>query len=35
MRSSKSKSLVMLEAALIGTLTLSFGACVDRVGYGR
>ncbi|DBA74157.1 TPA: hypothetical protein ACH3X1_010956 [Trebouxia sp. C0004] len=35
MRSSKSRSLFVLEAAVIGVAIMSFGALVDRAAYGR
>ncbi len=35
MRSSKSRSLFVLEAAVIGVLTMSFGGLIDRAAYGR
>jgi len=35
MRSSKSRSLFVLEAAVIGVVSVSFGGLVDRAAYGR
>jgi len=35
MRSSKSRSVFVLEAAVIGVATVSFGGLVDRAAYGR
>jgi len=35
MRSSKSRSLFVLEAAVIAVVTMSFGGLIDRAAYGR
>ena len=35
LRSSKSRSLFVLEAAVIGVVTMAFGCLVDRAAYGR
>jgi len=35
MRSSKSRALFVIEAAVIGVVTMSFGGLIDRAAYGR
>lgn len=35
LRSSQSRSLFVLEAAVIGVVIMSFGGLIDRAAYGR